>query len=701
MAFAYDSHGRVVRTAHGSRAWDTTYDASGNIATETDPLGRTTSYEYDPDGKVTAVNMPDSRRAEYQYDGNDNLVSVKPPSRPEHIFAYNLLDLATAYDAPPVGAEPHVTSYAYDTDKRLTGLTRPDGKQIDLSFDAGGHVSQIQEPGATTSFTYDSRGLLSSASSTEGTSISFTTDGSLPTSQSFSGATSGTVSQSYDDDLRLSATTAAGNTASYDYDADSLLTQAGAMSIARDTQTGLPSQLSLGALTTTNTFDSYAELAREHTAAGAAELFDAQYTRDQVGRIQSKTETSPSGTTSWSYVYDATGRLAQVSKNGQPHATYAYDQQGNRLSETDAQGNATYATYDDQDRLVTYGQESFAYNAAGELTTRTNTTTGDTTTYAYNAFGNLTDVELPGGTQIAYELDPFARRVAKKKDGQVEARYLYGPEAITPVAQLDAQGDLVARFVYGTSSHVPEYVVKGANTYRLVTDQLGSVRLVVDASTGSVVQEIAYDAFGGVTQDTNPGFQPFYFAGGLYDEDTGLVHFGEREYDARLGRFTSVDPIGFGGGQLNLHAYVMGDPVNYVDPSGTISLDDASNAVAGFGDAASLGASAKVREWINGGCDPVDRDSGWYKGGDIAGEVASTVSGFGGTARAVQTAYKATKYARSLAGPKRANEVRDEGLQKIEKQIYRDTGTQLAKEAGGSTAVDQVPSPSGSCSCEE
>ena len=63
-----------------------------------------------------------------------------------------------------------------------------------------------------------------------------------------------------------------------------------------------------------------------------------------------------------------------------------------------------------------------------------------------------------------------------------------------------------------------------------------------------------YDEFGQVVADTNPGFQPFGFAGGLYDADTGLTRFGARDYDPVVGRWTSKDPARFSGG-WNLYAY--------------------------------------------------------------------------------------------------------------------------------------------------
>ena len=76
-----------------------------------------------------------------------------------------------------------------------------------------------------------------------------------------------------------------------------------------------------------------------------------------------------------------------------------------------------------------------------------------------------------------------------------------------------------------------------------------------------------YDAWGNVLLDTNPGFQPFGFAGGLYDRDTGLVRFGARDYDAGVGRWVAKDPIRFNG-SMNLFSYVGSEPANVTDPTG-------------------------------------------------------------------------------------------------------------------------------------
>ena len=118
------------------------------------------------------------------------------------------------------------------------------------------------------------------------------------------------------------------------------------------------------------------------------------------------------------------------------------------------------------------------------------------------------------------------------------------------------------------SLFAPGYIVKGDSTYALIIDHLGSIRLVVNVDNGNVAQRMDYDEYGNETMNTNPDFQPFGYAGGLYDEQTKLVRFGARDYSAEVGRWICKDPIGFGGGVSNLYEYVVNDPINLVDING-------------------------------------------------------------------------------------------------------------------------------------
>ncbi len=165
----------------------------------------------------------------------------------------------------------------------------------------------------------------------------------------------------------------------------------------------------------------------------------------------------------------------------------------------------------------------------------------------------------------------MGRRVARRKvvSGvtQSEKRYLYA-EGNRLVAEPAATGALVAQFVYAANGRVPDLMLKSGVLYRLLTDHLGSVRLVVNTSNGTAAQRVDYDTWGNATLVTGSwDVQPFGFAGGLWDPDTKLVHFGAREYDPEVMRWTTRDPVLFSGG-VNLYAYALGDPVNRVDPAG-------------------------------------------------------------------------------------------------------------------------------------
>ena len=133
---------------------------------------------------------------------------------------------------------------------------------------------------------------------------------------------------------------------------------------------------------------------------------------------------------------------------------------------------------------------------------------------------------------------------------------------------MDGTGALVSQFVYATHINVPDYIIKGGVTYRIITDHLGSLRFVIDVSTGTIAQRMDYDDWGNVLVNTAPDFTPFGFAGGMYDRQTKLVRFGARDYDAEVGRWTAKDPIGFGGADANIYCYLFNEPLNNIDANG-------------------------------------------------------------------------------------------------------------------------------------
>jgi RHS repeat-associated protein len=196
----------------------------------------------------------------------------------------------------------------------------------------------------------------------------------------------------------------------------------------------------------------------------------------------------------------------------------------------------------------------------------------EVTTYDYSSCGELLAVTLPDGLIIEFVHDPLGRRIAKKINGVIVEKYLW--QGLTHLlAVYDGSDNLLMRFEYA-DGRMPVAMTKSGSTYYPTYDQVGSLRVVADAS-GNVVKRIDYDSFGNIIDDTNPAFEvPFGFAGGLRDQDTGLVRFGYRDYDPDTGRWTAKDPIFFAGGDTDLYGYCLNDPVNVKDPVG-LFLEDA------------------------------------------------------------------------------------------------------------------------------
>ena len=74
------------------------------------------------------------------------------------------------------------------------------------------------------------------------------------------------------------------------------------------------------------------------------------------------------------------------------------------------------------------------------------------------------------------------------------------------MAELDGAGNLVSRFVYASRANTPDYMIKGGVTYRIISDHLGSPRLVINTATGQIAQQLDYDEFGNLLLDTIRGF---------------------------------------------------------------------------------------------------------------------------------------------------------------------------------------------------
>jgi RHS repeat-associated protein len=539
----------------------------------TDPLGRAVDFERDLAGRITTKTLPGDIDILIGYNASGEQDSFTPPGRPEYRFTYTLHGQIESIVPPEVEGSGPIT-FDYNDDRQLLSVSFPGDEEVLYQYDPQGRVQTIEltEGGLTTAthtMSYLVSDQLDTISGPGAQTLSYSYQGDLVVGESWGGVVEGSIAWTYDSAFRMaSEMVTGGTTINFSYDDDDLLLSAGDFSITRSAGTGLPQTTSLGLVDDAWTYNGFGEVTSNAVTANAVEVYGVNYSYDDLGRMTQKVETIGGVTDTYDYEYDLRGQLFEVQKNSVVVESYSYDDNGNRISAT-VNGTPSAATYDDQDRLLSYGGTSYSYRPAGQLATRSEP--GDiVTSYDYDTVGSLRGVTLADATEITYGLDGLGRRVQRAVDGTITQRWLY--DGILPLAQLDDQGNVVSQFVY-IGGNVPVYMVKGGVSYRLVSDPVGSVRLVIDSTNGNIVQRIDYDSFGNVLGDTHPGFQPFGFAGGLHDDSTGLVRFGSRDYQPRTGRWTAQDSIDYAGAQLNRYVYVRSDPINWHDPAGQLRID--------------------------------------------------------------------------------------------------------------------------------
>lgn len=596
VSYSY-TNDKLTGVTQNARSTTLTYGtSSGLLSSVTNALNETTAFTYDNSRRLTYITYPDLRAIQFSYDDNGNVTGITPPGRSVHSFSMNGHELLGTYSPPTLpGVSVVNTGYTYNNDKQITQITRPDGQTIAFNY-SGGVLSSLTTPDGTFTYSFDAgseRHYSINTPSSVSHYMSYTSGKLTYDQHSDSSGWLGTYTATYNSleqlssqSIALSGTTA---TMNYTYDDDELLESAGDLTVTRGSASGRIDSTALGSVTDAWTYNSYGELTGYSASYGTTPLMSYTLTRDLLGRVDTLSETVQGTSSYYQYAYDSSGRLTTVDKGSAAYSSYTYDDNSNRTYGTTSNVAFT-AVVDAQDRLTDYNLFDYAYSDNGELQSKVNTLTTETTTYVYDVLGNLKSVTLPSTDVITYQPDGYGRRIVRKLNGTVTSKYMYNGSQL--IAELNSSNGLKAAFIYGTKRHVPDYMIAASGAkYRIVTDHLGSVRLVVKVSDGSIAQVLEYNDLGRVMTDTNPGFQPFGFAGGLYDSDAKLVKFGARDYDPETGRWTSKDPILFRGGDTNLYGYVMNDPINFIDPTGLfLSGDQISGMIGGAIGGAAAGA---------------------------------------------------------------------------------------------------------------
>ena|GEM_PF-578160 len=572
ISYTYDDKGRLTGVVQDNQNVTYTWDEMNRVTGLEDAAGDKYQYEYNGADLLTKLTMPGGQEYQFNYDFNGNMTKITMPNGREHQLDYTVTDLPRSYTPPENGTYEK----SYNLDRAVDYLTLPSSRQVDYQYDAVGRVIGMQYDSISSSFGYSDNTdrATSIERNPDGVDYSFMYDGSLLTRMAVSGPVSGVYNYSYNNDFKLDGFTLTGDPEiALEYDSDGLVTKYGDFALTRNHSFGLPTKISNGVMTIDYSYDNFGRITNRTHKVNDQQIYSLGLSFDNTGLINRRDETVAGAvygaTTSYQlfYNYDANKQLTDVS--GDCAESYNYDNNGNRLS-----GGALY---DAQDRLTSLGGVTYQFNEDGFLALR------GSDTFEYSAQGELVKATLGGGTEISYLYDGVGRRVARLVDGVATEHYLYGnPGNPFEVTAVRDNSGVVSHYYYDQINCL--FAIKqGSDWYYVATDQQGTPRVVSDA-TGQAVKVMEYDSFGNLISDSDPAFRlPIGYAGGISDPDTGLVHFGMRDYDPAAGRWTARDPILFNGQQGNLYVYVSNNPVNLRDPSGLFCIGGSYYAGVGIG----------------------------------------------------------------------------------------------------------------------
>ncbi|WP_316744444.1 DNRLRE domain-containing protein [Streptomyces sp. MK7] len=550
-----------------------TYDAAGNLASETDALGKVTTYTYDQLGNLAKAEEPapeDGAAAPvstFTYDLLGERLSATDPTGARTEATYD--DLGRQVTSTVLERRPapgaFTTTLTYDDAGNLLSTKSPTGLTTSGTFNAAGDPLTVTDTaGGVTSYTYGPTGLPASVTTPQGRTTRTTYDLAGRTTQVTDEDSTGTqlrtTSSTYDADGNpVTVTDALGHTDHQTFDAlgrltklvepvdaDTSITTTYGYDAAGDrtrmtdgrsnttwytfTSRGTPESVVEPSTTAypdaadrtwTMVYDKAGRAVKELKPGGVT----VQRTFDALGRVTGTTGSgAEASTTSDTYGYDAAGRLTSASAPGGTD-TFTYDDRGDLLSSDGPSGSATF-TYDEEGRLTgrtdAAGRAAFGYDAAGRLDSAADPLTQTTQTYGYDSASRLTSVAYGSGgatRTLGYDtLDRLTSDEMKSPSGTTTASTTYG---------YDKASRLKTRTSTGTA---------GSGTQSYDYDWAG--RLTSWTGVDGTVTSYTWDAAGNRTG-----------AGGVtatYDERNRLLSAGGTAYtySARGGRTGSTDANG-------------------------------------------------------------------------------------------------------------------------------------------------------------
>ena len=479
-------------------------------------------------------------------------------------------------------------------------VTDASNKTVTTVSDKYGRVTSLSRPEFNTSYVYNSDGLLTNETSTNGTSALFTYDTYDRPETARENAPDGKW-------LQKTFAYAGGNVSGVQYTSQngSIATENFVYANGHNAEIKLDGTTTLWKLT-------------EENALG-------QPTK------------ATTGTMNRTYSYTAYGMPMGRTAGTIQNFTYSFDVlKGNLNSRKDNNRNLTETFgYDNLNRLSSIGAQQISYAANGNITQMPGVGTME---YENSAKPYQVTMLTPTGTAVPVREQSVTytsyQRPNSITENGITATFAYnagGDRVKMHVAQgstavltryyiggqyeIDAQSNTERLYLGGDTYSAPAVYVKEAGNwkiYYICRDYLGSITHVANAD-GSLKQELSYDAWGRLRNPATqvvytPGSEPVLFLGRGYTGHEhlpwfGLVNMNARLYDAALGRFLSPDPyvqMPDFSQNFNRYSYCLNNPLIYVDEDGEFIFSFFLPGIGTLIDAALWGGTINlISNWGN------------------------------------------------------------------------------------------------------
>lgn len=601
----YDILGRTTSVTEDGKTTAYTYDGMDNVLTVTDEDG-TTAYVYDASGKLLSRTDPDGKQASYTYDSYGNTTGHQFNG---YSFTYNTL--GSILTAGASGSQ--LVSYTYSNNVEQTVLNSAfgNGQSVSYTYDEDGRITATKL-GEETKYGYayfdekDADGKVTkewseltdyvnglkkvfeenktTVTDLNGNAVyttqTFTKDENDPDSFDGRAEFGFTMKQDGDRDLFYGDSQFTNAKKIFRYDDSGRLSQTENTFVlteygyANDSDRVTSFSNSGGDITSENLSYSYDEDGRiTNIASTSSYWFGNKHITDESEYIN--------------YSYDSNGQLAS-SENGTKKNEYSYDSRGNILSKKeyavslDDNGEKVYTeiknntySYDDQwkDKLTSFNGQTISYDESG-----------NPTNYLGHNLSWTMGRELASYDDISYTYDENGMRASKTVNGKT-TKYYYDGNRLMHIGN----GSKSVTLVYDRFDEAIGFYYCNQMFY-YVKNLQGDITAFL-SDEGFLVARYIYDDWGNCTivGDSSawngaPEANPLRYRGYVYDNDTGLYYLQSRYYDPEVGRFINCDDVNYIGlteseVSYNPFAYCENEPVNDIDPNGTLSLDSLKTAL--------------------------------------------------------------------------------------------------------------------------